>query len=313
MSVVLNGTTQYLDLLNIGHLINAGGLFPCSLYCCMKTEDLTQTSALASLDSGLTDMNIAQFRGSVAGDYVAAACYDGAWQLAVSTAGVSSATWHHVLVVFTSTTSRTVYIDGGNKHLDTNTCNSGPGAGGDLGVGCRVPGGTPSLFFGGKLAELAIWGKALSDANAVSLAEGDLANTVEVSDLLWYFNLYGDANNDGGTQSDNLTARNAPTFDTDDHPVDAPGADYLDVAGSSVIAFTSEGAVAAYKDSTGSSTIAFTIEAAAHVDKASAGTISIAFTSSGILTFGPLSGTKSEKYRTRLILIGADAFWYEDN
>ena len=294
MSVVLNGSSQYLDLLNAAASVNSGSLFPYSIHCWMKTSDLAQTTALACFDNWPNAQNMAQFRGSVAGDYVAAACYDGSWNLAISTSGVSNATWHSVLVVFTSTTSRTVYIDGGNKHTDTNTCNSGPGAGGDLGVGARDVGGTPDLFFGGKLAELAIWDIALADADAVSLAGGALANTVEASDLLWYWRLYEDANNDGGTESDNLTERNSPTYDTNDHPVSITT--YVDLA-AVVAAQSALSAVLAVDTYVG-------LAAVVAAQSATAAALTVAN-----LPSGSYDTTQTKR---RLVAVGNNCVYYED-
>jgi len=311
MSVVLNGSTQYLDLENAAANLTGGTMFPCSVSCWMKTTDLDQTSALVSIDDGSSKQNISQFRGSVAGDYVAAACYDGAWDLAISSTGVSSGTWTHVLVVFNSATDRRVYIDA-SKQTDSGSCSSSSGAGGDIGIGCRFPQGTPSLYFGGKIAEVAVWDMALTDANATSLAGGSATDSIQSSNLVYYWSLYGDANSDGGSIGTNLTEYNSPTYDTGDHPI-AVGATYVELAGTSSLTFGSTASIAEYVSLAGSTGLTFGSTSALTGYVSVAGSSGITFGNDvSILVFGPPSGDKLEKYVRRLVGCGNDSFFYED-
>ena len=308
MSTILDGVDQYFDLQSV--TINGGSFFPCTFSCWMKTTDLTKNAVLVCHDDGSYQQNMSEFRGGIAGDYVAALCYDGAWDLAVSTLGVSNDTWHHVLVVFNSTTDRRVYLDGANKGTDANTCNSAPGGAEDIGIGCRFPTGTPSLFFDGRLAEVAIWDVALSDANAVTLAGDNFASTVEAGNLLEYWHLKGDANSDGGTGGHNLTAYNTPTFDAADHPITV--ATEVTISGTAGITFGSTANLTNLLSISGTSEITFGSTANLTGSLSLSGTASITFSSTAVLIFGPLTGAKSEKYKRRLIAINNDCLYYED-
>ena len=219
MSVVLNGTTQFLDL---AATVYGGGVYPISLSLWMKTTDLDQTSVLGGFSEDGDDVTIAQFRGSVAGDYVAAAAYESAWCLATSTGGVSSGAWHHVLVVFAAVNSRIVYLDGGNKGTDA-TWQASYSGGIDFALGCRTPNGTPDLFFGGKLGDVALWTYALGDADAVSLAARQSPLTIQADSLQEYWKLSDDANSDGGLTGNDLTENGTPSWDPADHPVTYAG------------------------------------------------------------------------------------------
>lgn len=211
MSVLLDGISQHLLTRYAGH----GNAFPFSISCWMKTGTLAQIVSLCCLDDGSSVQNMAQFRGTVGGEPVAASSYGSGWAVAESTSGVSVDTWHHVLAVFADSNDRRVYIDGGSK--GTSVTSQATSNAGWFNVGCRFGSGTPSSFFSGRIADVAIWHSALSDANAVSLAAGTLPTAVDSGNLDEYWWLRDDSFSAIG--SVDLTAVGDPTFDGTDHPV----------------------------------------------------------------------------------------------
>lgn len=101
-------------------------------------------------------------------------------------------TWFHVAGVFNSTTSRSVFLNGGGKA--TNTTSVTPaliinrifvGCGGGLTMG------TP-MNSGGRIAECGMWNVALSDAEIAQLATGISARLIRPESLFCYMPLVRD-------------------------------------------------------------------------------------------------------------------------
>jgi hypothetical protein len=91
---------------------------------------------------------------------------------AQSAGSYTASTWLHACAVFTSSASRTSYRDGGNATTTTTTANNPQPASlsrTTIGVLDRV---SITNYFGGDLAECAIWNVALTAAEIASLAKG---------------------------------------------------------------------------------------------------------------------------------------------
>lgn len=129
----------------------------------------------------------------------------------------SSGVWYPVVAVYASASSRTIYTTGGNSSTS---------------VSVNFPPNADRLFVGamynsyqaeirGRLAHAAVWDVALSQASAEGLVGGDNPLAVEASDLIAYWPLKDDANDDKGTN--NLTNYGSVTFSGSDNPtVDDP-------------------------------------------------------------------------------------------
>lgn len=212
MSIVLNGTDQYAQILEA---IDAGR--PVTVVGWYKSDSDTAVQAVASIADKDSDVHyrVLGLLGSVGGDPIAANERDASnneW--AASTVGYTANTWEHGLAEFGSATSRKVLIDGGNGDEETTSITP---AGLDktaIGVICRS---TLAWFFSGKLAEVAIWDMVLSSQQKTDLANGAAASSIESGNLLAYWPLYDDADDESGN-SKNLTAVGSPSFDTGDHP-----------------------------------------------------------------------------------------------
>jgi hypothetical protein len=130
MSADFDGSANYLQQTAIaitGH--------PVTMACWFNSDTITAGQTLLGIsDSGSTDnYMIIQASGNVTGDPVRALDRGTTARVAATTTGYSADTWHHACGVFTSTTSRTIYIDGGSSATDTNT--STPTGIDSLGVG----------------------------------------------------------------------------------------------------------------------------------------------------------------------------------
>lgn len=306
MSVSLDGSTQYLYAAWSGH----GGAYPFSISAWIKADLDTANQVVASVDQGDSGgVNQLYIDGATAGDPVGAGTYVSGWGIASTSTGFTKETWHHICAVFAAANDRRVYIDGGSKGTDA-TNKSGAGSY-ELSIGCRYghPGGSaPAALFDGRIAEVAIWTSALSDANVVSLAGGAAADTVDSGNLDEYWWLYEDADsNNSGT---NLTEVGSPTYSTGDHPVSHPT--YVDLAG------------------TGTLTLGGTANLIRqYVSLGGTGAISLAGTADLVLPYVNLAGTGAlalsgqmrltrlgvripTKTKRRAVAIGNNRVYYED-
>lgn len=207
MALILDGINQHADT-NTGLAISGS---PCSIAAWIYADNVTASGIVAGLNDGSdTNFFVVQARGAVALDPVAAMEYGGAWKIADSSTSYTAATWHHVLAVFTNSTSRTIYLDGGGKI--TNTESQSAAVGGNFYVGThRHPGGS---YFKGKLAYVTVWKDiALTDGDAATLAGGADPTGVEAGSIVGSYNLISDFVRDAG--SFDLIGRNSPTFDAD--------------------------------------------------------------------------------------------------
>ena len=111
--------------------------------------------------------------------------------MARTTTGFTAGTWYSACAVFASATSRSAYINGGSKATDT-TSRTETTLNETL-IGAFVNNGpTYSQFFGGGLADAAIWNVALSDAE-VALLEVMPPFAMRPDALVGYWPLFGDA------------------------------------------------------------------------------------------------------------------------
>lgn len=103
-----------------------------------------------------------------------------------SSINVTAATWQHGAAVFTSNTSRTAYLDGGNS--GTNTTNVTPSAAAlnRTTIGTQWRNQVREAFFGGLVAEVGIWNVALDAAEIASLARGFKPTKIRPNALLFY-------------------------------------------------------------------------------------------------------------------------------
>ena len=184
MGRTFNGSSDYLKRATA--LITAA---PFTVSCWYKASVNTNTRTLWSFGDTATD------------DYYwRAVHYDsagtrglGAQATAVSSAtsdysGSPEGTWTHSAMVEASSSSRTCYVNG--TAATANTTNKTP-TGIDTVVLGRLERATPTHYFGGDLAEFAIWNIALSGANISSLAAGANPQAIENANLVAYWTITG--------------------------------------------------------------------------------------------------------------------------
>lgn len=203
------GSTQYLEI----DSAPISGT-PLSMAGWINTDSVTVIEyALTIHDLSETDQG---FRigvdGTEAGDPVIVLAYDGSVAYAYSTSGVSVDTRHHICGVFPSSTARHAFLDGGNKGSETSSRT--PTGLDRISIG-RAGDSSASHYWGGTLAEIAVWNIDLTDNEVAILATGICPLEVRPQNLVFYVPLVRDNDNDliGGLS---LTAYNSPTIS--DHP-----------------------------------------------------------------------------------------------
>jgi len=160
-------------------------------------DNATNTQFFALFGSSSTGYISAYQRGNLA----AAA--------AATTVSATASSWHHCLAVFATNTSRSIYLNGGNKVTDTT--NTGTTTGLDNTAISALLRNTPVYNEGDSyLAEIAAWNVALTDAEAAILATGMSPLAVRPQSLVAYWPLIRDTDDDivGGYS---MTPYNTPT------------------------------------------------------------------------------------------------------
>lgn len=206
MSLLLNGTSQYLSLATA--LATAA---PLSFAAWVKPTSVTGLRLVAGIgrsgQSTVSNRFYLALNGGVATMYSAATAGSSA---TAGTAGTGS--WQHVSGRTASVNSRFAALGGtlGSEQTTSRT----PGSLNTSSIGASVA--TPvDSFFEGRLAHAAIWSVALSDAEIASLAAGALPSSIQAASLLAYLPLTSDfTDTKGNTWTNNGTA----TIDGADNP-----------------------------------------------------------------------------------------------
>ena len=211
MAYDFNGTNQSMQTATVP--VSAP---PLTMACWFNSDSLTtsQTAILirSATISGRPYMGLF-VRGHVAGDPITAGISDGAsFSGADSTASYSANTWHHGCAVFASTTSRTIYLDGGNSATNTDNRVATPQ---EIRIGVFVNfNDSQTAFMNGRLAEVGIWNAVLTAAEIASLAKGMTCDKVRPQNLVFYAPLVRDLIDQKGglaiTNNNGATVANHP-------------------------------------------------------------------------------------------------------
>ncbi len=185
-----------------------------SAWVYMTSRSATNTNILSLGQSGTTS----QGRITVANSGSNYAPFINANQPAVAnvtataTTGTNLNTWHHVCGVFESSTSRIIYLDGGNSA--TNTVSSVPPGLNSIRIGASFgAAGAPAILFNGRISDTAIWSVVLTIDEITSLSKGFSPKKIRPQSLEFHCPLIRDlneqisssalTNNSGVTVSDN--------------------------------------------------------------------------------------------------------------
>lgn len=103
---------------------------------------------------------------------------------AETTVSFSANVWNHGCAVFSSSTSRTIYLNGGNAITDT--VSRTPGTSTRFHIGASRNSSVTSGYFNGSIADVGVWNVALSAAEVASLAKGVSSLLIRPQNLIFY-------------------------------------------------------------------------------------------------------------------------------
>ncbi len=184
MAYEFNGTTQYLFTTSV-----PVSTMPLSICAWFYPDSLNGYHILASLSHGTGGATFSlDARGGDAGDPVAASDFrNNVYRSAATTVPYVTGQWQHGAAVFTSNTSRTVYLDGGNSVTTTTAGGGTSPTFNKVGICAYFNAtGTPSGYLDGRIAEVGIWNAALTAAEIASLAKGMTCDKVRPQSLVFY-------------------------------------------------------------------------------------------------------------------------------
>lgn len=186
MAYDFNGSSQYLS---VGSAVLTA--VPLTMACWFNSDSTTTTQALVAINgngsSGTGETRFAMVAGgALSGDPVAISAKNtsGTDGLAQTSTGYSANTWTHAAGVFTSNTSRTAYINGGNT--GTNSTSVTPNSLTRTVIGASNTESGVSFYANARIAEVGIWNVALSAAEIASLADGMKCNRIRPASLVFY-------------------------------------------------------------------------------------------------------------------------------
>jgi hypothetical protein len=120
--------------------------------------------------------------------------------------------WNHACGVFTSSTSRTIYLNGAGSATNVETRNvSGQN---NISIGARYGAGVLAAFADNLIAEVGIWNAALTADEIASLAKGMTCDKVRPQSLVFYAPLVRELQDVKG----GLTITNNNTATVANHP-----------------------------------------------------------------------------------------------
>jgi hypothetical protein len=194
---------------------------PITIACWFYSDDLTiHQRPVSVLDhtNAQYDFISLQLRGNEAGDPVAAqAQLVETFGMSKSGSGYSANTWHHIVGVFASTTSRTVYLDGVAGTEDTTSIASNGYSRTEIGRVSEGDGTSDLQYMSGNVAEFGLWSVVLTATEIAALAAGFWPPMIRPASLHSYSPLIGrlspEIDRVGGND---LTLFNTPT--TAAHP-----------------------------------------------------------------------------------------------
>lgn len=180
MAYTFNGSNQRITIASTPITVA-----PLTIACWYNTTDNANTQGFVNVCNSTGNQGFRlQIRGNIAGDPVSAQTIGSSNGLAYTTAAYSINTWQHACGVFTSTTSRTAYLNGGNAGTNTTACTV---TGADrIIIGMNLSSSAATNLMNGQLAEIGIWNIALATDDIIALADGVSPSLVRSNSLVFY-------------------------------------------------------------------------------------------------------------------------------
>lgn len=180
MSRSFNGSSDYIE----SSAAVTG--YSATISCWFFPDSVDAALALVSIgDSSATSRFTLQTATSTPAVAALAQGPTGGSAAAFSTAAPSASIWQHAAGTFGSPTSRSAFINGGNKGTNTTSTTAVSGFNATT-IGARYVAGARGLYMDGLLAEVGVWNIALSDVEIASLGRGFSPRLVRPQSLVFY-------------------------------------------------------------------------------------------------------------------------------
>lgn len=197
---------------------------PLTMSCWYYCTDTTTLQTVLELSKAGAGVGVHKYRLILRGDLAGASKTLQAQQnpgnVVSSTIAYTGSTWQHACGVFTTTASRTVYLNGANNATDTTAGSPASVDQTSLAVAWDGSGaGVWTQYYTGRIAEVGVWNVAITAAEVASLAKGYSPLEIRPASLVAYYPLgghYGQFDLDRWKNRYDLTAYNSPTWS--DHP-----------------------------------------------------------------------------------------------
>lgn len=178
MSYSFNGTDQYIQDSSVSPVAGT----PCTLACWFRPTNNTGGNLLQICSSSGNDSHRISMTSS--GTYRIGSTEAGTNGNADGSTIISINTWHHLCGVFTSSASRTGYLNGSD--ISTNTASRNPTSFTRTVIGARRDASVFGIYFTGQIAEAAIWDVALTVDEILSLSSGVTSSLVRPQNLAFH-------------------------------------------------------------------------------------------------------------------------------
>jgi hypothetical protein len=179
MSYSLNGSNQYIIAsttpVTAAPFTVSGWIYPTSTAVGHGMIGITTASGAASFRSQLVGTSAIARIGSFVQS-------TGSNANSTTTWGANS--WHHIIGVFASSTSRTVYLNNGGSA--TNTVSSAPSGVDRIVIGALINASAFFNYTNGYIADIAIWNTALNTAEIAGLSKSISPSLIRPQNLVFY-------------------------------------------------------------------------------------------------------------------------------
>ena len=177
MAFSFNGTSSYIESTSTP----VTGV-PFTMACWVKSSVTNQSKTIMYLGNSATT---SRFELNIASNiFSLAAGAGGPTTSANSSISVGNEIWYHVAGVCISPTSRFIFVNGATKVQ--NTTSRTPLGINNITLGAQILSSTRGAFFGGTIAEAAIWNEALTDDQILSLQKGFSPYFIQPTNLKFY-------------------------------------------------------------------------------------------------------------------------------
>lgn len=183
MAIDFDGTTSYIEATS--GVVTA---VPLTMSCWFNLDNATANQTVMSVSaSGATSARFAIVAaGAATNDPLRAVVQAGGTVVNAEAGTFLADTWHHGCAVFTSATSRTIYLD--HATSGTNTTNITPNSAliNRTNIASQWGAGARGVTGNGEIIEVGIWDVALTSAEIKSLSLGFKPTQIRPNSLVFY-------------------------------------------------------------------------------------------------------------------------------